>query len=172
MTPTTFTRVVLTIIIATMTTTPLSARVIHVSFEESSGAGSGDTDVKTELDIDLGELAVEYFQNGTQKKESSETLIDIYQKIQNKNMSELHTDSTCKEHVEQYSEMTNVCPWTIQTAIRTVLWGILIAAAQQHLLDHTMQSLLLIVSIIQLQIHGNRTLICGGEGHAILVEYE
>ena len=94
MTPTAFTQVVLTIIIATMTTTPASARVIHISFEESSGAGSGDTDVKTELDIDLGELAVKYFQTGTQKKESFDTLIDIYQKIQNKNMSELHTDSS------------------------------------------------------------------------------
>ena len=93
MTLTAFT-VFLHIIIATMTTAPVSARVIHISFEESSGAGSGDTDVKTEFDIDLGELAVEYIQNGTQKKESFETLIDINQRAQNKNMSESHVDSS------------------------------------------------------------------------------
>ena len=93
MTLTTFTIILSIIIAITTTAAPASARVIHISFEESSGAGSGDTDVKTELDIDLEELAVEYFQNGTQRKESFENLIDVYQRSQSKNMSDFLADN-------------------------------------------------------------------------------
>jgi len=92
MTPAAFT-FFLTTIITIMLTAPASARVIHVSFDESSGAGSSDTDIKTELDIDLGELAVEYFWNGTAKEENFESLIDIYQRAQSKNMSDFLADS-------------------------------------------------------------------------------
>ena len=93
MTFTAITIVLTTIIAAVFIYAPASARVIHVSFDESSGAGSGDIDEKMELDIDLGELAVEYFWNGTETEESFENLIDIYQRAQSKNMTDFLADS-------------------------------------------------------------------------------
>lgn len=63
-----------------------SARVIHVSFEASSGDGSEQVDnTTTELDIDLGEQAVEFFKNRTQVKESFDKLIEVYKLAQSEN---------------------------------------------------------------------------------------
>lgn len=74
---------VLTLLTAVWTSSHVSGRVIHVSFEDSSGDGSGDIDdTTTELDIDLGELAVELFSNGTQTKERFEKLIEVYRLAQ------------------------------------------------------------------------------------------
>ena len=64
------------------------ARVAHVRLEEGSGAGAWhgpDIHSDNELDIDLGELAVEFFRDGTQKNGTLEELMDIYRMTVNEN---------------------------------------------------------------------------------------
>ena len=68
----------------------VTARVAHVSLE---GSGS-EILPENELDIDLGEWAVEFFRDGTQKNETLEKLVDIYRMALNeKNFVEKYSDA-------------------------------------------------------------------------------
>lgn len=76
-----------------------TARVIHIRFDESSGGGFEENE--TEIDVDLGEEGVEFFPNGTEKREGLEHLIDMYQKVMKENMPDFEKSNDDKEDLQR-----------------------------------------------------------------------